>query len=136
MDSFGVISPKLKKLAKTPRIPVLMINSKESESSAVVWQGWQVKNLETLVEHSATGMDSERGVYVITLVKFDSKLRDFLRINDVILKLGGQTVNNLDDLNKAIRQADLSEPLNMIIFRNRKENVISIPENTIEIDNK
>jgi len=131
MDCFGVISPELKRLAKTPRITLPMIKSSEASSDAVEWQGWHVKNLETIGERSATGMDTERGVYVITAAKADKGLKGLLHENDVIIKFGGATINNLSDLLNSTHQADLSKPLEMVVFRNQKETLILIPTNTV-----
>lgn len=127
MDSFGVVSPRLKLLARTPRITLPIVNVANSVLDIVVWQGWRIKDLETLGERSATGMDSEHGVLVISIVKNDSKMKDILRDNDVILKLNGKGINNLVDLQNAINQADLSKPLEMIVFRNQKEVVLTVP---------
>ena len=48
MDCFGVISPWLKRLAKTPRITLPIVKAADAFSDVVEWQGWHVKNLETL----------------------------------------------------------------------------------------
>ncbi len=74
-------------------------------------ESWRIKNLETLGERSATGMDSERGVYVVTLAEFDSKMRDFLQANDVILRFNRKDVNNLDDLKNAAKQINFAKPV-------------------------
>ncbi|MCB0632383.1 MAG: right-handed parallel beta-helix repeat-containing protein, partial [Lewinella sp.] len=135
MDRFGVVSPHLRSLAKTPRMTLPFVSTEPTASNVVEWQGWRIKDLETLGERSATGMDSERGVYVLTIVSFDSSMRDFLRANDVILKFDGKAVNKLEDLKKAIEQADLTESLEMVIFRDQKEVVIMIPGNRIQPEN-
>ncbi|MBN2175358.1 MAG: right-handed parallel beta-helix repeat-containing protein [Bacteroidales bacterium] len=134
MDGFGVVSPDLKRLAKKPRMTLPIVKTEDKESNIIVWQGWCIKNMETLGERSATGMDSERGVYVVTIVKFDSPIRDFIKANDVILKFKGKTVNNLNDLEEAANHADLSKPVEMVVFRNQNEMVITIPGNIIKLD--
>ena len=53
----------------------------------------------------------------------------------MILKFDGKTVNHLDDLNHAARQADLTKSIEMVLFRNQKENIILLPANTFR-DNK
>ena len=78
-------------------------------------------NLDTLGERSATGMDTERGVYVISVNALGSVLRDYIRPNDVILELGGKTVNNLADLQKAVQETDLKQPQTMVIFRTDRD---------------
>ena len=99
-------------------------------------ESWRIKNLETLGERSATGMDSERGVYVVTLAEFDSKMRDFLQANDVILRFNRKDINNLDDLKNAVKQINFAKPVKMVILRNQKKNAITIPENTLKTDSK
>lgn len=131
MNRFGVVSPRLKNIAKTPQMSLPIISS-ENKSNMVLWHGWQIKNMETLGERSATGMDSERGVYVVSSAKFNNPLRDFIQANDVILKLDGKPVNALDDLLKAEKQLDLTKEVELIIFRNQKENVIVVPGNTFK----
>ena len=130
-DNFGVVSPKLKKLALTPKMPIPVVIAEEDGKNIIVWHGFRIKNLETLGERSATGMDSERGVYVVTIVKYDSPLRDFLQANDVILQFADKQVNNLDELYKAVEQAELNKPQVMTVFRHQKENAITIPANVI-----
>ena len=81
---------------------------------------------------TATGMDTERGVYVISVNALGSVLRDYIRPNDVILELGGKTVNNLADLQKAVQETDLKQPQTMVIFRSQKENKLTLPGNLLK----
>tara|TARA_R110002050_G_scaffold192150_1_gene327103 strand:+ start:14854 stop:17226 length:2373 start_codon:yes stop_codon:yes gene_type:complete len=131
MDGFGVVSSHLKSLAKTPKINAPIIKMDKSESKVIEWQGWRIKTLDTEGERSATGMDSARGVYVVSIVDHYSKLKDFLRPNDVILEFAGKAINDLDELEKAIGQADYTKPLKLDIYRNQREKAIVIPVNTI-----
>lgn len=133
MHQFGVISPKLKQIARKPQMSLPVIQSDHSSSSdLVIWQGWRIKNMETLGERSATGMDSERGVYVVSIAAFDTPLRDFIQSNDVILKFGDYKVDNMDDLSNATSKTDLRKPTEIIIFRNQKEHGIKLPANIIK----
>lgn len=132
MDGFGVISPWLKRLAKKPRITLPIVKAADAVSGIVEWQGWHIKNLETLGERSATGMDSERGVYVVSIAKPENGLKDLLHENDAIIKFDGMVINKLSDLQNATSQADLSKPLEMVVFRNQKETIVFIPRNTIQ----
>ncbi|HEY5508645.1 MAG TPA: PDZ domain-containing protein [Paludibacter sp.] len=131
MDNFGVVSPWLKRLAKTPRITLPIIKAVESISSVVEWLGWHVKNLETLGERSATGMDTERGVYVVSLANADNGLKGLLGENDVIIKLNGKVINNLVDLQNATNQVDKSKTFEMVVFRNQKETIVFVPAKTL-----
>jgi len=126
MNKFGVESERLKALAEKPKMPIPVYNSDISDAVIITWEGVQIKNLETLGERSATGMDSERGVYVVAVAAYGTELRDYLKSNDVILGFAGKPVNNLDDLYKAIAGADLSKPQEMIVFRTQKENKTTV----------
>ncbi|MDR1746051.1 MAG: PDZ domain-containing protein [Tannerella sp.] len=121
MDKFGVVSKRLKAIADKPQISVPVFLSNESNVEILTWESVQIKNLETLGERSATGMDSERGVYVVAVGAYGNELRDYLKQNDVILGFAGKPVNNLDDLRKAIAETDLSKPQSIVIFRNQME---------------
>ena len=131
MGSFGVVSQRLKALAEQPRMPVPLFAADGEDSETITWEGVQLKNLTTPGERSATGMDSERGVYVVAVSAYDSALRDYLRSNDVILGFAGKPVNNLNDLRSAIAGADLSKPQPLVIFRNQKESIAVAPGGSI-----
>ncbi|MDR1675569.1 MAG: DUF1565 domain-containing protein [Tannerella sp.] len=131
MDRFGVVSGRLKALAEQPAMPVPVCNVDASDSERLTWEGIQIKNLETLGERSATGMDSERGVYVIAVAAYGTHLIDWLQSNDVILGFAGKPVNNLTDLFNAIAGANWKESQPMTVFRNQKEHVITLPAGII-----
>ena len=91
------------------------------------WCGATIKSLQTLGERSATGMDSERGVYVISVNALGGKLRDYIRPNDVIVRIGTTPVNNLREMQEVLQKVDKSKEIEFIIFRTQKENKIVIP---------
>ena len=136
MDNFGVVSPVLKRIAKTPRITMPIVKVNITESLAIEWQGWRIKNLDTSGERSATGMDSERGVYIVTIIDHYSNLKDFLQANDVIIKFNGVIINNLADLQNATSHADLAKSLDIVVFRNQREVVVTVPGYKNSIDKK
>ena len=132
MDRFGVCSARLKKLAKQPQMSTPIIATNAENKDIITWCGTRIKNLDTLGERSATGMSSERGVYVISIDALGSVLRDYIKPNDAILNFGGFPVDNLDDLYKAIQKTDLSKPIKIVIFRTQKENTLIIPGKVIK----
>jgi S1-C subfamily serine protease len=73
-------------------------------------------------------MDSERGVYIIETDKNGSGLCNYLNPNDVILGFAGKTINSIEELKKAVENADFSQPLEIVVFRNQKEEKIIIRE--------
>jgi S1-C subfamily serine protease len=132
MNRFGVVSERLKAIAEKPEMPVPVFASNDArDSKTLTWEAITIKNLTTPGERSATGMDSERGVYVVAVGAYGSNLRDYLKSNDVILGFAGKPVNSLDDLRNAVAEADLNKAQQMIIFRNQKENTITLPAGTI-----
>jgi hypothetical protein len=127
MNNFGVVSNRLKTIAETPKMPVPVFAADRIDSEILTWESVKIKNLETLGERSATGMDAERGVYVVAVGAYGNELRDYLKSNDVILGFAGKPVNTLNDLYSAVAGANLKNPQQMIVFRNQKENIITIP---------
>ncbi|MCF0177894.1 MAG: right-handed parallel beta-helix repeat-containing protein [Bacteroidales bacterium] len=121
MDSFGVQSPKLKALAKLPQMSLPIVGSKISQQDVIIWNGWAVKNLETLGERSATGMDSEHGVYVISLMSYDSFLRDYLHPNDVIIAVNENIIESVEQLQKITKKLKT-----ITVFRNQKKMTVNL----------
>lgn len=119
MDSFGVISPRLKTLAKKPPLPNVLVSDSVDDNNMIDFMGTKLKNLTTLGERSATGMDEIRGVLVVELTQGSGAIT-YLQPNDVILSLNGVKVNNLQDLLQA-RRSVIGSGTEMVIFRNQKE---------------
>ncbi|GBU08144.1 peptide-binding protein [Bacteroidales bacterium] len=126
MDKFGVLSPHLKAIARTPVFSAIIYYSTIDKSKMAEWQGVNIKNLETLGERSATGMDSERGVYVVS-IEYNSPLRDYLKANDVILEYNGNETNKLDELFEAIEKTNTKKYQTIIVFRGQKQLALKVP---------
>lgn len=77
-------------------------------------------------------MDSERRVYVISVDAPNNPICDYIHANDVVLELGGISVNNLDDLQKAARTLDPSQPQIIVLFRTQKENRVTLPADLLK----
>lgn len=124
MDEFGVVSPGLKKIARQPEMP--QIRNMDTGHTAVtkLWQGVVLKDLTTLGERSATGMDSERGVYVLSVSPLEG-LHTLLRTNDVLLKANQVAVDNLDEFFLALKDCKKGETVSLTVFRSQKEMEIS-----------
>jgi hypothetical protein len=119
MDSFGVISPGLRTLAKKAPIPSVLTLGQIADSEIIDFMGAKLKNLTTLGERSATGMDTTRGVLVVNVAK-GSGASGFLQINDVILSFNNRPVNSLYDLVEA-RMSVIGSNTEVVVFRNQKE---------------
>lgn len=119
MDSFGVVSTKLKEMAKKVVLPNVLLQNGVEQQEMSEFAGAKVKNLTTPGEQSATGMNAIKGVLVVE-VKAGSVASKFLQTNDVILKFNSRQVNNLQDLKEA-QLAVKAANAELIIFRNQKE---------------
>ena len=119
MDSFGVVSPQLKALAKKPLLPAVIALDKIDDNPVIDFMGAKVKNLVTLGERSATGMNDTTGVLVVDVTP-GSGAAKFLQANDVILSFNNKQVNKLRDLLEA-RMSVIGSGTEILIFRNQKE---------------
>ena len=131
MKNFGVVSDYLKAIARTPRmsIPISMVESVESRYEN--WLGLSIKNLETLGERSATGMDTERGVYVVT-ADSNGQLRDFIQTNDVILQINEHPVTDLETMAVALKKVQREQKVKVVVFRGQKEQIIWLDGNLVK----
>lgn len=119
MDSFGVVSARLKTIAKKPLFPAVSLNRQENKDEAIDFMGARVKNLRTVGEQSATGMDRIRGVLILSVARA-SAASAFLQANDVILSFNGRQVNDLEDLLKA-QIAVTKTNSEVVVFRNQQQ---------------
>jgi hypothetical protein len=122
MDSFGVVSPELKVLAKKVAFPLFTRTGIAKDSESIEFMGAKIKDLNTLGERSATGMDATRGVLVVN-VATSSVASRFLQVNDVILFFNSKRIDRLNDLIEAALSVNGSKT-EMIVFRNQKEEKI------------
>jgi len=120
MDNFGVVSHRLKAVAKKVTLPKVIVLNKKNADEIVDFLGAKVKNLTTLGERSATGMDDTRGVLVVEVAP-GSVAAGFLQPNDVILSLNNKPVNKLHDLFSARVSVIIGTNAEMVLFRNQKE---------------
>ena len=129
MDNFGIVSPKLKALAKKVKIPFPIDLDKTGDDEVIDFIGAKIKNLNTPGEQSATGMDNIRGVLVVE-VTAGSGAAKFLQTNDVILSLNNIKTNKLRDLLEA-RMSVIGVNTEIVVFRNQEE-----AKKLIELDDK
>jgi hypothetical protein len=119
MDKFGVVSSRLKTMAKKVPLPEVVNLSNLNQDEIADFSGAKIKNLSTLGERSATGMDDIRGVLVL-LVPETCKMAGFLQPNDVILSFNRKKTNIVRDLLEA-RMSVIGSSSEMVVFRNQKE---------------
>lgn len=104
MDQFGVQSPWLKRIAKTPELPSLQTAAtgrqtvKPATARVMAWQGAPVRELEG-EEFSAYGVAKDAGGVRLVDVPAGSLLAGAgLRTEDLIQTLGGQPVRTIREL--------------------------------------
>jgi hypothetical protein len=119
MDNFGVVSAKLKLIAKKVTLPIMILQEQVNKINIIEFAGANLKDLSTLGEQSATGMKTIKGVLVLD-VKTGSGASKFLQANDVILQYNSRSINNINDLLDATRLGNPGSN-EYIIFRNQRE---------------
>ena len=138
MDGFGVVSPRLRKIARTPILPGSPeaielvnhgwgqgnVNSPHKKSMKTRWQGAVVKNMQTEGEKSACGMDSIRGVLVVSVASGSQAARIGLKDNDVILAVAGKVANVRDFLKKLRERRQVG--CEITIWREQSEKKLAV----------
>ena len=119
MDNFGVVSARLKAVAKKVSFPAVRAVSKQSKVETIDFMGARLKNLLTVGEQSATGMNRIRGVLVMSVADGSAGSK-ILQANDVILALNNRQVNNLNELMEALVAAH-GKNTEIVIFRNQQQ---------------
>ncbi|MCC4831799.1 PDZ domain-containing protein [Shewanella sp. 10N.7] len=121
MDKFGVVSKKLKALAETPELPVLILASEEEGQSKVFdLLGAQIKSVENLGEQSALGLPEIAGAMVLSVTKGSIMDKGGIKPNDVILTAFGQDeVVTSQDAMRSYQANRWRKKMTMTISRNQ-----------------
>ncbi|NQV33825.1 MAG: PDZ domain-containing protein [Phycisphaeraceae bacterium] len=103
MDQFGVRSPALRKLARTPKIPALIQAQGPGETQAPAPKARffcqaRVRNIAGLGDRSAYGLPTESGVLVLNVPEKSDAAKAGLKPDDVILACNGTSVRTIADL--------------------------------------
>lgn len=124
-ESFGVVSPRLKALAKSPVLPGYepAVLKKESGAQQVRILGVTCRNIKGMGDVSAYGLAGEAGVLVLSA---EAKGAFFLaggRKDDVIIGVGGKSVQNVAELPLMLEGKKAVE---VTVSRNQVEKVLSL----------
>jgi hypothetical protein len=125
MDKFGVVSPKLKAMSKKVELPAAVLITEQKGNEITEFMGMKIKNLTTLGERSATGMNSETGVLIIDVPE-KSPFAGNLRPNDVILGFNGRTITKIYELLEQQAKSGQTKTVEVKVFRNQKEQLITV----------
>lgn len=132
MDEFGVVSSELKKLAKTPEVPVLKnANELKGKSSTVVsWLRNEIKSVDSMEEQSAYGLNTAEGVIILKMWNGSPAYEgDGLRSKDVILAVEGEKVNNVKEFFGILKKYNYTETVKMTVMRNQAEQELVVTVN-------
>ena len=121
MDQFGVRSPRLKALARTPEIPAVKKDGGKPVRAAanLLWQG---ATLRVLVdqEFSAVGVSAgANGVFVVKVPEPSAAFAAGLRSGDFIQKVNRQAVRSVGEFLKLVSAAPKEQPLTLELVRNQ-----------------
>ncbi len=121
MDNFGVTSPKLKQLARQPKIPDLKLNELLANKSAIVpFMGGEIRAIEGLGDRSAYGLPDEMGVILITLGTDNLLKKSGLEKGDVIRNADSKTLKDLKQLLDIVQSSNWKPSIPIEIIRNQK----------------
>jgi len=126
MDQFGVANKALRSLAKTPTIPTMFFGGGNEKDAVVEWLGSQIKNITTMAERSASGLNKTAGVLLLSVAPQTVIGNSELQVGDVIISAGGDEINTVADLMRSYQNNNWKGALNLTIFRNQKENQITL----------
>ena len=127
MDEFGVKKPSLKKIAKTPILPsIWSVSNDKTKSLQMNWLGAEIKNIETMAERSASGLNKTAGVLILDISKKSILSKSDLQIGDVIIGCEEEKVDEIKDLMLNYQTNNWKGRLNLEIFRNQKSMKVQI----------
>lgn len=126
MDQFGIQSPRLKRMARTPAIPVITpgVGRTDMGVGAPVtcqWRGATLRELEGL-EFSAVGVAADAGgVFVVEAFVKSPAFEIGLRKGDYIQGVNEQVVRGVKDFLKTVNPISEGAKLKLDIIRNQQQ---------------
>jgi len=122
MDRFGVQTPALKAIARTPEIPPVKGSTTavkpRPKRLRLVWQA-PARDIVGLGDQSAYGLPDDSGVLMVSVPADSAAARAGLRKGDVVRACNGQKVKTLDDLME-IQTRTAGGPLRLTVMRQQK----------------
>lgn len=125
-DIFGVKNKVLKALAKTPDFPPLYFGAESKTSKKFHWQNAELKNIETMAERSASGLNKTAGVLVVSLSEKSILKKSGVVVGDVIIRAEDKEIKRISDLISSYQKLNWKGKIELGIFRNQKEETINL----------
>lgn len=129
MDRFGVQSPRLKAIARRPRLPAEDDAAAKTMNLTGVsyrWLGLVIKNVVGLDEMSAAGLPDETGVLVVEAAPGSLGTAFGIHAGDVILRFGGKPVGTVQQLQQYVRGFQMGEKAALTVYREQREKSLTI----------
>jgi len=132
MDRFGVRSPRLRAIARTPEIPAVKTSTGES-SAATTEARWLGATLRSLIhyEFSAIGVAADaEGVFVADAPAQSAAFLAGLRRGDFIQRLNGRATRNAREFLDAVKGFPEGKRLKLAIIRDQQPMTLEISTRT------
>lgn len=122
MDRFGVRSPRLRAMARSPLIPRISsgTDAPAAEDVGTEWRGATLRGLRE-GEFSAIGVPSDAaGVLVAEVAKKSRAQNEGIRVGDFIQAVNGQEVRDVGTFLDAVAKAPDDAPMRLTVFRGQQ----------------
>jgi hypothetical protein len=129
MDQFGVTSPKLKAIARTPELPgrsAAAAAAVTRPDASMTWLGASMRNIRDEGEMSAFGLQGVTGILVLEVPRNSALARAGLRKNDVILFINGEKMTDTAALLRKAPAGPVGSAWQMTVSRDQREVVIQL----------
>jgi hypothetical protein len=122
MNDFGVVSSRLKAMARHPVFPMPVILHRVGKgNNRMEWEGAVLKAVESTDEQSALGLPRTEGVYVYEIPAGVPAYRKGLRKNDVIFAVHGMQIRSFADLVRAFATQRAGTDVVIDLYRDQQE---------------
>jgi hypothetical protein len=128
MDQFGVHTPRLKAMARTPEIPPLTTGGEKSPAATgeVNWRGAKLRKIAGQ-EFSAIGVAADVvGVFAAEVPEGSAAFAAGLRQGDLIQQVNHQAVRTAEEFLGAVNAAPNEQQVEFEIIRNQKTKPLRI----------
>ncbi len=126
MNDFGVKNENLKALAKQPETPIIWSANASKKNLKVSWLGATLKNIETMAERSAAGLNETFGVLILDIEDNSIIAKSTLEKGDVIISAENDKTKVIADLMNVYQNNNWKGVLNLEIYRNQKSQKLKI----------
>ena len=127
MDQFGVQSPRLKAITRTPEITLPTGSGLIAVAAQTNWLGATLRELAG-EEYSALGLAADaRGVLVAQAPKGAVAFRAGLQAGDFVQRVNGRMVKNLEEFLAVIADVPAGQTFKLELIRNYQRKTIDFP---------